>query len=172
MVPNVTSTRARLRAGGRLDLLVENLGRINYGAEMVNDRKGIVEPGRLGAAELAGWAMYRLPLDAAPNARGSGRRAAPEEGQGVPTVYRGSFALARTGDTFLDVRGWGKGIVFVNGVNLGRYWDLGPQRTLYLPGAWLRRGRNEVTVFDLGGRPASPSVAGRTAPVFDPPPRR
>ncbi len=63
-------------------------------------------------------------------------------------IYNGSFSLSKTGDTFLDMRKWGKGIVFVNGHNLGRYWNVGPQQTLYLPGCWLNRGTNTITVFE------------------------
>ncbi|HEY7878389.1 MAG TPA: hypothetical protein VIC55_09200 [Gemmatimonadaceae bacterium] len=106
--------------------------------------------------------MYRLPFDAPPSARGSSSAAA-----GVPTVYRGSFTLDRTGDTFLDMREWTRGVVFVNGSNLGRYWRVGPQQTLYLPGAWMRRGRNEIEVFDLNGGVASPVIAGLGTPILN-----
>ena len=67
---------------------------------------------------------------------------------GRPVYYSGSFTLDKVGDTFLDMEKWGKGIVFVNGHNLGRYWRVGPQQTLYVPGCWLRKGRNEVVVFE------------------------
>ena len=84
-----------------------------------------------------------------------------------PTVYRGTFRLDSIGDTWLDLRGWGKGVVWVNGHNLGRFWDIGPQRTLYLPGPWLRRGANEVIVLDL--RPqGNPTIEGVGGPVFEP----
>jgi beta-galactosidase len=104
--------------------------------------------------------MYKLPFDAVP---APVRRRAVSVG-GVPTMYRGVFTLTRVGDTFLDMRGWGKGIVFVNGVNLGRYWNVGPQRTLYLPGPWLRRGRNEVVVFEQ----LNDSVPGMVRGVMEP----
>jgi len=105
--------------------------------------------------------MVRLPFDAPPALAGDTTRASR------PTVYRGSFTLDRTGDTFLDLRDWHRGIVFVNGVNLGRYWRVGPQQTLYLPGAWLHRGRNDVEVFDVEGDVARPIIAGLTAPILD-----
>jgi beta-galactosidase len=154
--------RVDVPRGGRLDILVENLGRINYGADMVNNRKGIIGPVMLGGAELSGWTMYRLPFAgpvraSLPHATGSAR---------VPTVYRGSFTLERVGDTFLDLRGWGKGIVFVNGVNLGRYWHVGPQQTLYLPGAWLRRGRNEVEIFEQLNDSVPGTVSGLARPIL------
>jgi beta-galactosidase len=149
-------------AGGRLAIFVEHMDHINYGPLLVDDRKGIVEPVALGGERLTGWDMFRLPFDApaavTPDSIDAGGR---------PTVYRGSFTIDRTGDTFLDTRGWNRGIVFVNGVNLGRYWRVGPQQTLYLPGAWLHRGRNEVEVFDLEGHITSPSIAGLTTPILD-----
>ncbi|HEV2181574.1 MAG TPA: beta-galactosidase family protein [Gemmatimonadaceae bacterium] len=148
-------------AGARLDIFVENMGHINYGPLLVDDRKGIVQPVTLGGARLTGWDMYRLPFDTPSAVTGE------HTGAVGPTVYRGSFTIGRTGDTFLDMRGWNRGIVFVNGVNLGRYWRVGPQQTLYLPGAWLRRGRNEIEVFDLEGHIANPSIAGLTTPVLD-----
>ena len=66
-----------------------------------------------------------------------------------PCLYQGHFTLAKTGDTFLDVRSLGKGAVWINGHALGRYWDIGPQQTLYVPGVWLKEGENEIVVFDL-----------------------
>lgn len=108
--------------------------------------------------------MYRLPFDKPPAA--GNMRSSSGLSEGMPTVYHGSFALDHTGDTFLDMRGWSKGIVFVNGINLGRYWKVGPQQTLYLPGAWLRRGSNDVVVFDLDGG-APPTIAGLRTPILN-----
>ena len=149
-------------AGGQLDILVENMGRINYGADMVHNRKGIIAPVTLAGTALSGWSMYRMPFDSASAVRGS-----PRDVAGVPAVYSGTFAVDSTGDTFLDLRGWHRGIVFVNGVNLGRYWRVGPQQTLYLPGAWLRHGSNAIEVFDLDGGVAKPVVAGLRTPILD-----
>ena len=155
------TARVNVPAGGRLDIFVENMGHINYGALLVDDRKGILEPVTLGGHRLTGWDMVRLPFDAPSTLAGDTTRAAR------PTIYRGSFTLDRTGDTFLDMRAWHRGIVLVNGVNLGRYWRVGPQQTLYLPGVWLHRGRNDVEVFDLEGDVAHPTIAGLTAPILD-----
>lgn len=152
-------------SGGVIDILVENMGRINYGAALVSDRKGIVEPVRVDSTDLTGWSMYRLPFSSVSELT-SARNAVSAE-PGTPTVYRGSFTLARTGDTFLDMSAWGKGIIFVNGVNLGRYWNAGPQQTLYLPGAWLRRGRNEIAVFELNGGDSVRTVRGLRTPILD-----
>lgn len=159
------SATVDIPAGGRLDILVENMGRINYGAELVRNRKGIVEPVTIGGVKIEGWSMYRLPFKKPPAVRRAVRSSGATAG--IPTVYRGNFTLDRIGDTFLDMRGWAKGIVFVNGINLGRYWNVGPQQTLYLPGAWLRRGRNEIVVFDLDGRGASATIKGLRTPILD-----
>ena len=83
-----------------------------------------------------------------------------------PALYRASFQLDQTGDTFLDTRDLGKGVVWVNGHLLGRFWNIGPQQTLYVPGPWLRKGTNEVVVFDLEA-PAKPSVQGLRRPILD-----
>lgn len=84
----------------------------------------------------------------------------------APAYYRGTFTLSDVGDTFLDLRGWGKGVVWVNGHNLGRFWNIGPQQTLYLPGPWLRKGENDVVVFTLDA-PAEASLGGLTQPILD-----
>jgi len=155
------TTQVTVPAGGRLEILVENMGRINYGPDMVNNRKGIIAPVTLAGAVVTDWSMYRLPFDRAPEHSGRSATFA-----GTPTVLRGSFTLDRTGDTFLDMRAWDKGIVFVNGVNLGRYWRLGPQQTLYLPGVWLRKGQNEIVIFETGTTTAR-RVAGLATPILD-----
>jgi beta-galactosidase len=162
---NQYSAHIDVPVGGRLDLLVENIGRINYGPELVNNRKGIIEPVTIDGTRIEQWSMYRLPFTRAPALRGGSNSAATLPG--IPTVYRGSFRIDSTGDTFLDMRGWSKGIVFVNGINLGRYWKVGPQQTLYLPGAWLHQGRNEIVVFDLDGHAATATISGLRTPILD-----
>ena len=132
-----------LDAGVPLDILVENMGRVNFGPHLVDDRKGITECVILDGKELTGWEIYPLLLsDLSPLKFTSAMKSAP-------AFHRGTFELLATGDTFLDLRGWGKGYVWVNGHNLGRYWRIGPQQTLFLPGPWLQQGRNEVIVLDL-----------------------
>jgi beta-galactosidase len=84
-------------------------------------------------------------------------------------LYRGSFSAAQPADTFLDLRGWGKGMVWVNGRCLGRYWKIGPQQTLYLPASWLRSGENQVIVLDLEEGPEARSLAGLKDPVYETP---
>lgn len=150
-------------AGGVLDLLVETEGRINYGAEMVRNRKGIIAPVTVDSSVVTGWAAYPLPFGSRPRPARSTPGAAPS---GLPTVYRGSFALDSVADTFLDLRGWGKGIVFVNGHNLGRYWRLGPQQTLYLPGPWLHRGSNDIVIFEEWNDDPPGTIAGLDHPIL------
>lgn len=126
-----------------LDILVENMGRVNFGPNMVTDRKGITEKVTLDGQELAGWDIYTLPL-----AELSGWKFSAQSKSG-PAFYRDTFDLTSVGDTYLDMRGWGKGFVWVNGHNLGRYWRIGPQQSLFVPSVWLNKGRNEIVVLDL-----------------------
>jgi len=128
----------------RLDILVENMGRINYGEDIVHNLKGIISPVRINDNEITGnWEMYRLPMDKVPAVAAGNQNIS-----GHPTIYEGVFNTNDTGDTFLNMKNWGKGIVFINGHNLGRYWKIGPQQTLYLPGCWLKKGVNSIVVFD------------------------
>jgi|CZKI01.1.fsa_nt_gi beta-galactosidase len=160
-----SAAMVRLPARGgpsRLDILVEPMGRINFGAEMA-DRKGLAAPVRLGGETLTGWKVFPLPLDdgmlAGLKFKAAGRG-------GGPAFWHASVGLGSPGDTFLDMRGWGKGVVWVNGHCLGRYWSIGPTQTAYAPGCWLRAGANEVVVLDLSG-PTDPVVAGLAAPILD-----
>ena len=81
-------------------------------------------------------------------------------------AYRATFNLKKTGDTFLNMESWGKGQVYVNGHPIGRFWNIGPQQTLYMPGCWLRKGENEIIVLDVVG-PKEAVVEGLSAPVID-----
>ncbi len=134
-------------ASVQLDILVENLGRINYGP-LLADRKGITEGVRLGNQFLYSWDHYPLPLAPLPEL-------AFQTSTGAETVdpafHRGYLTIDTPADTFLDFSGWTKGVCFVNGFNLGRYWDIGPQRTLYIPAALLHPGGNEIVIFELHG---------------------
>jgi len=135
----------QIPANATLELLVENMGRINYGADIVHNTKGIIEPLTINGLTITGdWSMYKLPFDKVPNLS----RYPTKNREGQPTLYTASFNVPQTGDTFLDMRGWGKGIVFVNGHHLGRYWKVGPQQTLYVPGCWLTKGKNDVVVLE------------------------
>jgi len=142
-----------------LDILVEGMGHVNYAEEMI-DRKGITERVSLSGMTLMNWDVFLLPLhDAWVTALPGGKT-----GVAPGVFFRGSFALERPADTFLDLTGYRKGVVWVNGHNLGRYWDVGPQKRLYCPAPWLQAGANEVIVFDLHKTDASPL---RGAPTLE-----
>jgi beta-galactosidase len=143
-----TSLSLDLGAGKfTLDVLVENTGRINFGQRLPDGRAGIVNAVSLAGRTLSGWKMYSLPMKSPDFIRGwkKGQDARPSAG---PAFHRGWFTLDRPADSFLDTSALGKGFIWVNGHNLGRTWDIGPQKSLYLPAAWLHTGRNEVVVFD------------------------
>lgn len=145
-----------------LELLVEHQARINYGEPLRTDRKGLLGAVRLGGREVLDWEMATLPCEDLAGLRFQ-RGEAPA---GKPAFRRGTFTVTTPGDTFLDMGAWGKGLVWVNGHNLGRHWSIGPQQTLFLPGCWLKPGANELVVLELLGTSAR-TVEGRTAPRFE-----
>lgn len=149
-VPDTAIRFAVPEGGARLRLLVENMGRINYGPYLL-DRKGITEGVRHGLAFLFDWTIRPIPLEDLSGLLyepllAKSQEAAPSE----PAFYRAELEIADTpADTFLELGGWTKGVAFVNGFNIGRYWNRGPQRTLYVPGPLLKTGMNEIVVFEL-----------------------
>ncbi len=128
-----------------LDILVEAMGRVNFGQHLI-DRKGITDRATLRGVTLMNWEAYLLPMDAGFRNALSVRATDGQEG---PRFFRATFSTHKQGDTFLDMSRWSKGAVWLNGRHLGRYWNVGPQRRLYVPAPWLREGENEVVVFDL-----------------------
>jgi len=136
-----------------LDILVEGMGHINFAQEMI-DRKGITDRVTLSGMTLMNWKVYLLPLSEAwmrtlrPNAAADASR------PGI--FFRGTFRIDTPADTFIDMTGYSKGAAWVNGHNLGRFWDVGPQTRLYCPAPWLKAGENEVIVFDLHKTEAAP----------------
>jgi beta-galactosidase len=146
--------------GADLDLLVENNGRVNFALPLRGERKGITKRVRLGDRELTGWDVFTLPMSSMPSQNWT--TATPEG----PAFYRGTFRVETAGDTFLDMRGWGKGEVWINGHALGRYWTIGPAQTLYVPGPWLKRGSNEIVVYDLVP-PQARTISGMAKPILD-----
>lgn len=139
-------SKARIKAASaraRLDILVENCGRINYGPDLPYERKGITRGVYLDGLELLGWQMHRIPLD---DPRGFAFESANVN---APALYRGVMRVEEPGDTFVDVSELGKGALWVNGRNAGRFWNIGPQQALYVPGVWLRPGDNDVIALDL-----------------------
>jgi beta-galactosidase len=147
-------------AGGQLDILVENTGRVNFNIVLRQERKGIIGGVSLAAKPLSGWEIYPLPMEQ-PGKLPFSRSAC--EG---PCFYRATFQIDVPADTFLDTGAFSKGQVWLNGQPLGRIWNVGPQRTLYLPGPWLHKGENEVIVFDLNGT-AGRTLVGRDKPILE-----
>lgn len=149
-----------------LEILVAPMGHINFGPRII-DRKGITESIEIGLFSVTGWEVCLLPLDQMVQ-RGLpfGARSTKTPPKTIPVWCRGTFTLKQIGDTFFDLRGWGKGWVWINGHNLGRYWSIGPQQTLYVPAPWLKKGRNEVTILDLEN-PGTRTLSGLPEPILD-----
>ena len=171
-----------VKKGQKLAILVEAMGRINFG-RAIKDFKGIVgdvvinaeadEYGNEAAWTLKKWTMTPISDDYTkavkafdankierPLSDGFAKR---ENGRGY---YRGYFTLKKVGDTFLNFETWGKGQVYVNGHAMGRIWSIGPQQTLYVPGCWLKKGKNEIIVLDIVG-PREAVVWGQTEPELN-----
>jgi beta-galactosidase len=157
-----------------LDILVEGMGHINFAQAMI-DRKGITDRVTLSGMTLFNWQVHRLPVasswvatlhaDAtlgAPATTTAATNAATAPGGPAAAAvrpglfFRGAFTLDKPADTFIDVSGYKKGVVWVNGHNLGRFWEVGPQTRLYCPASFLKAGSNDVIVLDLLQTTASP----------------
>ena len=132
-------------ANPQLDILVEGMGRINF-AEYMIDRKGITDRVSLDGMTLMNWQVFTLPFD---ETYLNHLKFAGTEAVRPGNFFKGEFELTTLGDTYLDLSLWGKGVVWVNGHNLGRYWNVGPQKQLYCPAPWLKMGKNELVIFDL-----------------------
>lgn len=155
-----------LKKGTRIDILVEAMGRVNFD-ESIHDRKGITEKVELvrgkQSAKLKNWTVYSFPVD---YSFVQDKRYKNGTAQTMPAYYRTTFRLDKVGDTFLDMNTWGKGMIWVNGLAIGRFWEIGPQQTLFMPGCWLKEGENEVIVLDLKG-PEKASIRGLKKPILD-----
>lgn len=133
--------------GAPLDILVENMGRVNFGPLMERQRKGIQDCVQINGHIHYQWTMYPLELDNVECLKF-------DKGYtlGMPTFYRFELEVDEAGDTFLELNGWGKGCVFLNGFNLGRFWEIGPQKRLYIPAPLLKTGKNELVIFETEGK--------------------
>ena len=174
-----TLTLPAVKKGARLDILVEGMGRINFG-RAIKDFKGIVGDLTLTAeynnAEYTikpqKWLNTTIPDDYETAVQalrtGSTKNLAKNHNDLTtkPGYYRGYFNLKKVGDTFLNFEKWGKGQVYVNGHAMGRIWSIGPQQTLYVPGCWLKKGQNEVIVLDVVG-PRETVVWGQDTPELN-----
>ena len=182
-----------VKKGDELEILVEAMGRINFG-RAIKDFKGIVGEVAITAEvegiettwKPQGWVKFGLPdsYEKAADAfvHNNDYTQAEKEGQrlgkkpqwnvdGLDLVskrgyYRGYFNINKVGDTFLNFETWGKGQVYVNGHALGRIWSIGPQQTLYCPGCWLKKGKNEIIVLDVVG-PKQAVVWGQDKPELN-----
>ncbi|MCR5780610.1 MAG: beta-galactosidase [Bacteroidaceae bacterium] len=190
-----------IKQGQELQILVEGMGRINFG-RAIKDYKGLIGSPTITATLRSYsvdktkvtftpdyWECMRIPDEynvavkaleeqrTKPTTRetlnvpviGRGYRYAADSedlcfGRGY---YRGYFNLKKTGDTFLNLENWGKGQVYVNGHAIGRHWYIGPQQTLYVPGCWLKKGKNEVIVLDVMGPRGEKTIEGLQKPIID-----
>ena len=146
----------------QLDILVENSGRVNYSIELRGESKGITKEVRLNGKALTGWQIYNLPMN------DPAKLDFKTDACTGPCFARGSFNLTKTGDSYLDTSKLGKGFVWINGHELGRFWQVGPQRALFVPASWLNAGSNEVIIFDLDHNPGA-TLRGLNHPLLDEP---
>lgn len=163
--------------GARLDILVEAMGRINFG-RAIKDFKGITgnvtltveKDGHKWVDHLRNWKVYNIEDEYETYASMKYRPLADSDrtGDRLPIgAYRATFNIkGKPSDTFLNFETWGKGLVYVNGHPMGRIWEIGPQQTLYMPGCWLRKGDNEIIVFDIVG-PREARTEGLKEPKLD-----
>ena len=159
----------------RLDILVENTGRLNSTGAMRKEWKGL-QHASLDGAPLTGWRIFALPMQGPPDGTAHSLTPDPEAVTEMrqrpmigPHFALGRFSLAATGDTFLDVSMLGKGLIWINGHALGRFWNIGPQQTMYVPAPWLRKGVNQVIIFDLFPARTAATLIGRLAPMLNGP---
>ncbi|XP_072197543.1 beta-galactosidase-1-like protein isoform X3 [Excalfactoria chinensis] len=166
-----TELRVKGKAGDTLDVLLENMGRISFGANF-SDYKGLLGNLSLDSQPLSNWLIYPLTIDAAIH-QGWPHTARPKSsgrGRAGPAFYAGTFETPGIAwDTFVKFPGWSKGQLWINGFNLGRYWpQQGPQQTLFVPGSILRVGcPNNITVLELEGAPPNPSLLFLDQPLFN-----
>ena len=137
-----------LSQNDQLDLLVENLGRVNFGGMIPDQRKGIIDDVYIGNTVLHGWNQFNIHCDYPPDAANS---TAPTSisSSNSPIWYQGTFDLDDPEDTWLSLPGWTKGVAYINGVNLGRYWTIGPQQSLYMPGVYMGTTGNVLSILNL-----------------------
>ncbi len=144
--PGATLPLATGAGGATLDILVEALGRVNYGPQM-DDRKGITRGVSHGGQRLFGWEIHPLPLTDLSALRFTHSEAQARDGE--PAFHRYTAELPSPADAFLALPGWGRGLLWLNGFLLGRYCAAGPQRTLYAPAPLWRAGGNDLVVLEL-----------------------
>ena len=127
---------------GKLDILVEHQGRNNYGAQFV-ETKGLTKGVQIDGKAHTGWEHHGFNMSKVKNLKWT--KTLPT---GTPAFYRGTFNVDELADTFLNPKGFVKGVAFINGFHIGRYWTIGPQLTLYVPSHLLKQGQNELIIFE------------------------
>ena len=150
----------------KVEIFVHAMGRINFGKE-VHDRKGLNSPVQFIAnnekISVGKWQVYNIDYNdqwlSELNYKTS------SEANHKPGIWSGSFEIEKIGDTYLDVSSWGFGVVWVNGHCLGRYWNIGPTQTMYIPAPWLKKGENNIQILDIVG-PESMTIQGLDNPVL------
>lgn len=142
-----------LPKGEKLSILVENMGRVNFGPALEQQRKGIDRCVTLNGHQHYYWKQYCLAMEDL-----SGLDFSRPHAAHTPGFYEFSFEAEELGDTFLDFAGWGKGCVLVNGFNIGRFWEIGPQKRLYIPAPLLKEGENTILIFETEGKAAGSIV--------------
>jgi beta-galactosidase len=146
----------------KLEVMVENMGRVNFGPFIMENHKGITQSAELNEKELTDWEMYSLPYETVDVIKIAGVKLTDD----TPVFRKGYFNLQNTGDTYLDMSQWGKGCVWLNGHHLGKYWEIGPQQTLFVPSEWLIEGENEIIVLELL-KPEQKTIQGLENPILD-----
>jgi beta-galactosidase len=142
-----------------LEILVQGMGHINYTGEMDGDRKGLLGQVTVGGAFLKNWEMFCFPLKS--DWIMSLRKTVPAAGR-QGGIFKGEFNLDTVADTYLDMSRYRKGLLWVNGCNLGYHWsERGPQRRLYCPASWLKKGANTIVVLDTELTAPQPVVGVR-----------
>lgn len=142
-----------------LDLLVENTGRVNYGTGISNERKGIIDSVILDDITLENWEIFSLPMKNLDKLNFK-----PGLCTG-PCFYTGEFTATSTSDTFIDTTMLSKGYIWVNDHAIGRFWEIGPQHSNYIPGPWLKKGLNRFYLFDLSGK-SQMILSGKDHPIL------
>lgn len=144
-------TPVSVRKGAVLEILMENMGRVNYSYKLERQRKGIDAAVVINDHQRYGWDMTCIDEDAM-RAVAERTRGQDTARTGRPNVHTYAFDVNEKADTFLELPGWGKGTVFLNGFTLGRFWEIGPQKRLYIPAPLLREGENELLIVETEGR--------------------
>ena len=149
------------KAGDRLTILCENMGRANFGAKMMR-KKGVAGRCLLNKTIHFNWDVYCLEMNNLEKVVYSDETPVEKS-----AFYKGSFIIDDAKDTFVKLSNFTKGFVTINGFNLGRYWEIGPQVTLYLPASLLNVGENEIVVFESDGIKGEPIVEFIDTPILD-----